>query len=295
LSPAELAAIPQRLDVDFGGELQLLGYHLRTTAAAPGGSVRLTLFWQSQIAMDRNWSVFVHLVDQDDILVAQRDRYPGQGLLATTLLQPGQTWADDYVIALPAGAFSPATLRVRVGVYDLSDGVRLPAGAAGEWAEFGQVALAGRELATRLGPVPNALRQSFGGQIELAGYTLDRRVLRPGETLTVTLYWRALSPIPANYSVSARVRGERSEDQTRWAAQDPWPQAGQAPTSAWRVGELLADPYALTLAAATPPGQYFVEIVIYDSQTLRPLPLWTDDGRPTDAGSLLLTRVRVTP
>jgi hypothetical protein len=292
LTPAQIAAIPHRLDTDFGGELTLLGYDLRTPTAGPGGSVRLTLYWQSQIAMDRNWSIFVHLVDQDGILAAQRDRYPGQGLLATTLLRPGQTWADDYVIALPAGAYSPADLRVRAGVYDLADGVRLPVAAGGEWAEFGALALAGREVETRLGPVPNALRQNLGGQIELTGYTLDRRVLRAGEALTLTLYWRALGPIPANYSVSARVRGE---DQARWAARDAWPQDGAAPTSSWRAGELLADPYPLTLDPATPPGQYFVEVVVYDPQTLVPLPLWSREGYPTDGQSVLLSGIRVTP
>ncbi|MBP7694364.1 MAG: hypothetical protein KA764_20750, partial [Anaerolineales bacterium] len=292
LSAAQLAAIPQRLDADFGGELKLLGYDLRTEAAEPGGTVRLTLYWQSQIAMDRNWSLFVHLVDEDEIIVAQRDRYPGQGLLATTLLRPGQTWADDYVIALPAGAFSPARLKVRVGVYDLRDGARLRTAAGAEWVDFGQIALAGREVTTRLGPVPNALRQNLGGLIELTGYAVDRRVLRAGEPLTLTLYWRALAPIAGNYSISARVRGE---DLTRWAAQDAWPQAGAAPTSSWRLGETFADPYTLTLDPATPPGQYFLEVLVYDPETLAPLRLWEAGDRPTDGGSVLLGRVRVTP
>jgi len=288
LTPAQIASIPSRLDVSFGGELTLLGYDLRTSAVAPGDAVHLTLFWRAEIAMDRDWSLFVHVLDQDAILVAQRDRYPGQGLLATTRLRPGQTWADAYVIPIPAGAYAPGRLRLAVGVYDLRDGVRLPSGAGGDAATFGALELRARPGAD----VPNALRQNLGGLIELSGYAVDQRVLRPGETLTLTLYWRALKAIPRNYSISARVRGE---DLTRWAALDAWPRGGGAPTSVWRPGETVADPYPLTLAADTPPGQYFLEVVVYDAETLAPLPLWSADGYPTDGQSVVLSRIRVTP
>jgi hypothetical protein len=287
LTQAELAALPHRLDADFGGELKLLGYDLQTASTEPGESVRLTLYWQGLIAMDRNWSVFVHVVDEHGVIVAQRDRYPGQGLLATTLLKPGQTWADDYVIPIPAGTLAPASLQIAVGVYDLRDGMRLRFASGGEAVTFGAVA-----LRARAGDAPNPLRQNIGGVLELSGYELDRRALRPGEALTVTLHWRALAAMNANYSVSARVRGE---GQARWAAKDAWPQDGAVPTSAWTPGQALTDPYTLTLDPATPPGQYQLEIVVYDSQTLTPLRLWNAEGYPTDGEGVWLSRIRVLP
>ncbi|MCS6910895.1 MAG: hypothetical protein NZM11_10085, partial [Anaerolineales bacterium] len=286
LTPAELAAIPNRLDADFG-EIRLLGYDLRTRSAQPGDSVHLTLFWQTQMAMDRNWSIFVHLVDEEGVIVAQRDRYPGQGLLATTLLTPGRMWADEYVIPIPAGTFAPASLHIAAGVYDLRDGTRLPLTTGGEAATFGAIV-----LEARAGDLPNALRQNIGGVMELSGYELDRRVLRPGETLTVTLHWRALAPMRANYSVSARVRDEALN---RWAAKDSWPQDGAAPTSTWTPGQTIVDAYTLTLDPATPSGQYQMEIVVYDSETLTPLRLWNSEGYPTDAESVRLSRIRVLP
>ena len=33
--------------------------------------------------MDRDWSVFVHVVDENEIVIAQRDTYPGLGLMPT--------------------------------------------------------------------------------------------------------------------------------------------------------------------------------------------------------------------
>src|SRR3990172_5544329 len=85
LTPEQIAAIPHRVDADFTGEMKLLGYDLETDTVLPGEAVRLTLYWQSQIQMDRNWSVFVHVVDDQGVIVPQRDRYPGEGTLATTL------------------------------------------------------------------------------------------------------------------------------------------------------------------------------------------------------------------
>jgi dolichyl-phosphate-mannose-protein mannosyltransferase len=284
LTAAQLAAIPQRLDADFG-EIKLLGYDLETQSALPGEAVRLTLYWQAQIQMDRNWSIFVHVVDDQDIIVAQRDRYPGEGTLATTLLRPGQTFADRYVIPIPAAAYSPVAARIEVGLYDLLDGARLPVLGDGD-----AVALAPLSIRARPGSIPNAVRQNFGNLIQLAGYDLGPRVLRPGETLHVTLYWQALAPIRVNYSVFAHVRGE---GETLWAGQDAWPQQGAAPTSTWRVGNVITDPYALILKPDTPPGTYNVEVGLYASSTVTRLRLFADEGRPTDADFLDLSRIRV--
>jgi uncharacterized membrane protein YidH (DUF202 family) len=284
LTPAEIAAIPNRLDADFGGELTLLGYDLRTRSAQPGESVRLTLYWQAQIAMDRNWSIFVHVMDEQGVIVAQRDRYPGQGLLATTLMTPGQTWADEYVIPLPREIVAPGEARLAVGVYDLRDGVRLPLATGGDSVMLGALML--RQ------PAPGQLSANFGGEIALSNARVSARSLRAGDELEVTLDWAALRPMTTNYSISVRVRDEALN---RWAAKDSWPQEGAAPTAGWLPGTSITDRYILTLDPNTPPGQYLLEVVVYDSATLKPLPLFNAEGYPTDAQALVLSRVRVTP
>jgi len=288
LTQAELAAIPNRLDADFG-ELKLLGYDLQTPSAQPGDPARLTLYWQSQIAMDRNWSLFVHVVDADGVIVAQRDRYPGQGLLATTLMQPGQTWADAYAIPLPREIVAPGEARLAVGVYDLRDGARLPLATGGDSATFGSIEL--RQPPAGSGAMW-PISANFGGEITLASADVSARSLRAGDKLDVTLYWSALRQMATNYSVSVRVRDEALN---RWASRDAWPQDGAAPTASWLLGQTITDRYTLTLDANTPPGQYMLEVVVYDSATLRPLPLHNAEGYPTDAQALTLSRVRVRP
>jgi hypothetical protein len=293
----EITAIPNQLGggagVSFGGEMRLLGYALETEAAQPGEAMRLTLYWQSEIAMDRNWSIFVHVVDEAGVIVAQRDRYPGMGSLATTLLTPGQTFADRYVLPIPEAAYAPAEAEIHVGLFDLADGTRLALPDGADSLALAPVSILARQRVTfpGLGDVPNPFRQNFGDQIELIGYDMDRRALRPGDTLRLTLWWRALDAIPANYSVFAHVRGE---GETLWAGKDSWPLRGNAPTSTWRMGEVYRDPYELTLQSDTPAGLYDVEVGLYDADGVR-LQVIADDGRPTDADFVFLSRIRVLP
>jgi hypothetical protein len=296
LTPVQINAIPHRADADFGGEMKLLGYAVDSTSVLPGEAVTLTLYWQSEAAMDRNWSIFLHLVDDQNVIVAQRDRYPGMGALATTLLHPGQTFADRYVLPLPAAAYAPASAALEVGLYDLLDGARasllsVQNPSAVLHVRPDALALAAVDIGARPGAIPNALDQNFGQQIDLAGYSMDRRQLSPGQTFTLTLYWQALGPIDRNYSVFTHVRGQGD---TLWAGKDSWPQNGAAPTSTWRVGQVITDTYQLTLKPDTPAGQYDVEVGLYDGATMQRLQAFAADGRPTDADYVDLSKINVT-
>jgi len=294
LSAAQVAQAATPLNnggADFSGEMKLLGYRLQEGAVAPGQSLHLTLYWQAQIAMDRNWSIFVHVVDDQGVIVAQRDRYPGNGALATSLLAPGEIFADDYVIPIPEVTYSPAPARIEVGLYDLLDGTRLPLTSGEDSLWLAPVSLAARPNVSwpGVGSVPNPIAVNFANQIELIGYDLDRRSGQPGGTVRLTLYWRALGSIAQNYSVFAHVRGQ---GETLWAGQDGWPQQGAAPTSSWRPGAVIQDPYSLTLKPATPDGQYDIEVGLYDAAGVR-LRVYDSSGLPTDSDFAYLSKIKV--
>ncbi len=132
------------------------------------------------------------------------------------------------------------------------------------------------------------VKPEFADQIELAGYQLDRRAAQPGQTINLTLYWRARKPISKNYSVFTHIRGE---GQSLWAQKDSWPQNGAAPTATWQAGRLVEDTYGLTLKPDTPAGVYDIEIGLYDAAGQR-LQLVTPDGRLAD-NFAYLAKVRV--
>lgn len=297
LTDAQVAAIPNRLDVDFGETLRLLGYNVETGLPSasggaggvePGGQVAVTLYWQALAPTDRDYTVFVHLLGEGDRLVAQRDTYPGLGLLSTTWLEPEFRWADRYVLRVPETAFAPDSVQIEVGIYDGVTGERLPVSQGGDNVRFGRI-----EVRPRPGVLPNPIAINFGNRMTLIGYDLDRRIVRPGDTLTLTLVWRADRRMDINYTVSAQL----IDPAQRKAAQlDSWPQGGAAPTTAWQPGQTIADVRPLAIAPDALPGVYDVRIVVYHvlQDKIVHLPVISRAGEML-ASHVVLTRVRVVP
>jgi len=115
-------------------------------------------------------------------------------------------------------------------------------------------------------------------------FYLDRRVVYPGETLHLTLYWQALSPMAEDYTVFTHLL--LPPDQV-WAQDDQQPHEGQKPTSTWQPGQVIADQHQLALPPEIPPGVYEIEIGLYLAASGDRLRV----GR-SDAG-IVLGRVRV--
>ena len=278
-------AMSTPLGVTFGGRIRLIGADVDTHSAAPGESIEIVLYWQALAPMERDYSTFVHLLDPNEIVVAQRDMFPGQGLWPTSQMKVGDIIASRYVLNVPATAYAPDRLVWEVGVYDksLPSEPRLPASSGGEDIRFGQVS-----LARAPGEVPNPIAYNLGDQVELIGYDMDRRAVAPGETIHLTLHWRARSTMAIDYTVFTHVL-ERPE--RLWAQQDK-PLA--PPASTWTVGRVVSDTYDLTVKPDTPAGVYEVEVGVYDaaSPTFERLRVITGDGRITE-NYILLSKVRV--
>jgi len=288
LTDNQAAAIPHRLEADFGGVMRLLGYDLETEVVEPGGQVAVTLYWEALAPADRDYAVFVHLLGEHDLLVAQRDTFPGLGLLSTTWLEPGFRWADRYVLQVPPTAYAPDLAQVEVGLYDATTEARLPASTGGDNVRFGQV-----EIRARAGDVPNPVSVNFDNQMALVGYDLDRRAVQPGETVALTLYWRGLRRMETNYTVSVQFV---NSDWVKAAQQDTWPVGGTAPTSTWQPDVLIEDAYNLTIADV-PPGDYDVRLTVYrfdEEGNIVTLPTIPEGGR-MQATHVVLTQMRVTP
>jgi hypothetical protein len=199
-------------------------------------------------------------------------------------MKVGDVIPSDYVLNLPASAYAPDQLIWEVGVYDksLPQGPRLPASSGGDNVRFGSI-----DLQSVAGNVPNPLAYNFGNQIDLIGYSLDRRAVNPNDTLHLTLYWRARSSMSIDYTVFTHVL---QPPETIWAQQD---QPLSPPTSSWIVGQVISATYDLKIKPDTPAGVYEFEIGLYNPlNNFERLRLFTDDGRITD-NYVLLSQVRV--
>jgi hypothetical protein len=295
--PAYPGPLATAVDIDFGDEMRLVGYEVQSDELRPGDSVRVRLEWAALRPMTRDWSVFVHL--NDPVLgrpIAQRDMFPGQGLLATRLLSPGERLVNEYVLSVPPTAVAPAELELVVGLYDFATGQRLPAdgrppAAAGRDA----VTLATIGLQPRGGAYPNPVSIFFEHGLELVGFAVEPRRVAAGGALEVRTIWRPSEPLPADFTFFAQVVGA---DTTRYAAIDAAP---PTPTSAWTPGEvyevrlpLAIDP-ATPAAGATPSDAYPLIVGLYTRTAeggFDRLQLVTPDGRLTE-DYLTLTLIRV--
>lgn len=86
-------------------------------------TLTLTLTWQAVQPVEDDYTVFVHVLAQDDVKVAQRDSRPCNGDCATNTWQPGEIVLDRYRLDLPAGAV-PGPYRLALGLYLLESGER---------------------------------------------------------------------------------------------------------------------------------------------------------------------------
>lgn len=95
----------------------------------------------------------------------------------------------------------------------------------------------------------HAVRCRLGDQIELLSYDLEPATPKAGDTLRVTLYWRATAPVTEAYTVFTHLRDEGG---TIYAQGDGQPLEGIAPTSSWMPGEIIVDDHVLTLPEDLP-------------------------------------------
>ena len=293
LADGELGALPARLDADFGSTMRLLGYDLETTTTEPGDEVAVTLYWEALGPTQEDHTVFVHLLGAHELVVAQRDTFPGLGLLSTTWLEPGFRWADRYVIRLPNTAYARNEAQLQVGLYQPRTGQRLPAVSkdgttTGDNVRFGHVDI------DRPADWPsNAFSINFGDRMLLTGYELSARAVRPGDAIVVTLHWQASRRMREDYTVSVQFIDERHH---KAAQHDSHPQGGDAPTSTWRPDETVADAVPLPVFADAGAGAYAVHVTVYrqDEGELVHLPVTHRRGQMQTKG-IALTQIRVEP
>jgi hypothetical protein len=270
------ARLPVPVHATFGNALVLVEAESSAQSAQPGDEVTLRMNWQLTQPLPANYSVFVHLIDENDVIVAQRDMYPGQGNIATAETPADYRWTDRYTLRIPALAPAPRNLRWAAGAYNFQTGERLKLPNGDDRALFGTLPLAERTDASPL------LRYANG--VELIDYTIAPSALRPGEALSVTLRWRTTQPIAQDLNLSLQLLDDQAN---KIAQQDQ----GQ-PLTQWTPGEIYETTFTLQTNADAPAGVYDLLAVWYDPNGFARTPAY--DTRGQFAGDQIrLTRVRV--
>ncbi len=121
-----VTAEPARMSgATFDSRFRLLGFNAPESAAA-GDAFPITLYWEAAAPDGRDYTVFIHLLNEAGELVAQSDGQPGAGTYPTSIWAGGERVVDEHVLTLsPDLAAGEYTLLV--GLYDRESGMRLPA------------------------------------------------------------------------------------------------------------------------------------------------------------------------
>ncbi len=132
------------------------------------------------------------------------------------------------------------------------------------------------------------LQLNFGDQVTLMGYDLSSARLQPGDTLNITLYWRARQNLVSDYSAFAQLVDEQKNIYAQMDSLNP----GGYPTHLWEPDEYDRDQHNIHIPPGTPPGEYSIGVGLYDPSTMMRLPILEDDGH--EAGMYFLERITVT-
>jgi hypothetical protein len=263
--------------VNFGHQVNLLGYDLLQPAVPPGQSFDLTLYWQARIPVTTDYSALTHLVDAENHLYAGQDNlHPGQ--VPVSRWQPWGFVKDVHQVPVPFGT-PPGAYFLAAGLYDPGNWTRLPVidGDPG-WPDVTAIPVSVLEPARP--PTVAELditwpaSHDISPALRLLGASPERTVLLPNDFLRVALFWETLSaPLP-DHRVALRLVDPAGATISSVIEQ---PSYGRYPMPQWQAGERVRDNHALLLPTDLPAEIYRLQIQLANEAEQEITP-WLDLG-----------------
>ena len=285
---AEDTAVPNPINAQFDSFVTLRGYDISSDAVQPGQPLDIDLYWEVIGQPPGNYLLFVHLIDEADTMVAQRDTHPGLGNFPSSQWQPGDRFIESFQLYLPETAYTNTTAELSIGLY-APEGYRLGITQADGTFLGDALPLDTVAIEPASDDYPNPLNQNFNDEARLVGYEYSARQLSPGDDLTVVLYWEALPGLETDYIIRVQLLGESGEvfERDNTAVEN-----SQYNSVDWRPSKGIRDVHTLSLDPNLPPGSYHIYVALIDSMTKEPQNIIADDGHWIN-DHLLLASVNV--
>ena len=278
--PDVVAAMPPEavpLDHPFPGGLDLLGARVETAEARPGDWVWTTLYWRAG-AERTGPAPFAHLelFGRGYRRIGAIEAYHGRGNYPATLWPEGAIIADRLAarVTLEDPAAAPVLARVGVKLDEDADSI-----------DVGTVKVVPAEWPARVEPLAR-----LGEGIELAVGELAATNAAPGESVDVGLAWQVVAPPgPADLHLFVHL-GDPTH--APLAQADGPVMAGEYPARVWAAGEAFGETVTLALPAGLPPGDYPINVGLYDFASGVRLPVFVAGQRQgTDTVTVGVLRV----
>lgn len=260
-----------------GGLVELLGYDLADDQAAPGDSVRLTLYWRliRQTSHGLRGGVALTAPAGRDVWANSSSLNLGGGI-PTNLWTLDQYVVDAYTLEVaPDAPPYVGDLRVSVFTQDEEGGIHnltLPDGDSA--AVIGSLRLIGTEAAPAdLTPLDAA----FADSLKLAGYAFARE----GDQQCITLRWNAIRGDLPELAVMLHLQ---DQDGAMLAAADGAPLDDLYPTTLWQADQNLNDRHCF----AVPDAAVDLAVGLYRRDDNQRLPLTHAEGSAQADDAILL-------
>ncbi len=134
-----------------------------------------------------------------------------------------------------------------------------------------------REHSFDVPPISFPMSVNLGGELEFLGYDLVSDQVEPGDTLFLTLYWRALKEMAHSYNVWTHLLDNA---QKMWGQHDKIPR--NINTVLWAEGEVVWDQFRIPVVPSALSGRYFIEIGAWDRSLYRTLNVIRDGVETED-------------
>lgn len=117
---------PPKISMDAAWQdgMTLVGRDDLPATLYPGATLDLRLVWRADATPGADYTVFVHLLDENGQIVAQQDRAPENGFYPTSQWDVGESVADLYPLKLPE-MLATGRYRLVAGLYNPVTGQRL--------------------------------------------------------------------------------------------------------------------------------------------------------------------------
>ncbi|MCU0506915.1 MAG: glycosyltransferase family 39 protein [Anaerolineae bacterium] len=273
------------LDARLGDRITLEGYQGWNLNPTAGEVTQVQLTWRADQPPDRNYKVFLQLLDARNQVIAQRDAQPAGESRPTTTWAAGEPIFDNHGVLIPPGT-PPGSYRRIVGLYDAETGERLKLADGSDFVSLPPVNVQRAKTPPTLDALSMMDRQSFDfGAITLLGHDQYKRgyghnpdePILAGDLLHLTFYWRAnVAPRADWWFELALSDGEGKPVATMRAplVSDTYL------TTLWQDGEVVRGEHDLQIPPDLPPDTYRLSLTMMPDEK-------------TEAGGAYLGAVRV--
>jgi hypothetical protein len=269
--------------------LWLLGYQVGPQQVEAGESVQMALYMQAPEATFESPTPFqtiVRLISQYDGSTIDEWAIDLPQSIAPGDWQANEVIVEQFLLTLPDDLQAGAYL-LNLSLLGPTSENLWPISLDNDYNQLDRVPT-GHIIVPWQGELQDIhpLDATFSADIHLEGFTTSAP--EPGETLDVTLLWRAEQPIAADYVVFVHML---NSDGQLVANHDGFPGNGRFPTSAWLPGIATPDTHTLALPPDLPAGEYLLKAGLYAPDTGQRLAATTASGTILENSAILLTTI----